>query len=305
MAPLIILMYALFSTSFSAGKVLLQYSSPIFLVGVRFFLAGAILLSYQFWWLKKGIHIKRHQLGNYAQIIILGIYLAYIFRFLGLQYLSSSKTAFLFNSSPFFTALYSYIFFHDRMTKKQWFGLIIGFLGLIPILLTSSPIEQEWGEFLFVSWPELCILIGVALHTYSWIVLRKLVHGTQHTPLVVNGITMFAGGILALITAPFVEGIEPITRPLGHLTEFIGWLLFVVIVSNVICYNLYGHLLKKYSPTFISFSGFLVPIFAAFYGWGLLSERITWHFYASCLIVFVGLYLFYQDELKQAPRFYP
>ena len=304
MAPLIILMYALFSTSFSAGKILLQYTSPIFLVGVRFFLAGSILLFYQFGWRKKRVHIKRNQLWLYAQIIILGIYAAYVFRFFGLKYLSSSKTAFLFNSSPFFTAIYSYIFFNDRMTKKQWIGLVIGFIGLIPILLTSSPIEQEWGEFLFISWPELAILISVALHSYSWIVVRKLVRDKQHTPLVVNSITMFGGGLLALITAPFVEGIAPMIKPMDNLAEFVGWLLFVVIISNIICYNLYGHLLKKYSPTFLSFSGFLVPIFAALYGWGLLSEKITWHFYASCLIVFVGLYLFYQDEFKQTASFY-
>ena len=144
MAPLIILMYALFSTSFSAGKILMQYTSPIFLVGVRFFLAGAILLFYQFVWAKKRIHIKKSQLWLYAQIIIFGIYAAYVLRFFGLKYLTSSKTAFLFNSSPFFTALYSYAFFNDRMTKKQWLGLIIGFIGLIPILLVSILLSQSF-----------------------------------------------------------------------------------------------------------------------------------------------------------------
>ncbi len=304
MAPLVILMYALFSTSFSAGKVLLQYTSPIYLVGIRMFLAGSILMIYQLVWSKQGIYIKRKHIWLYAQIIFLGIYAAYIFRFFGLKYLASSKTAFLFNASPFFTALYSYIFFGDKMTRKQWLGLIIGFIGLIPILLTSSPVEQEWGEFLFISWPELAVLIGVALHSYSWIVVRKLVRKKSHTPLVVNGITMLGGGLLALITAPLVEGIAPLLKPLDHLAPFVGWLLFVVIVSNIICYNLYGYLLKKYSPTFLSFSGFLVPIFAALYGWGLLSEKITWHFYASCAIVLAGLYLFYQDELKTTPSFY-
>ncbi len=268
------------------------------------FLAGSILLTYQFLWKKECIYIKKKHLWLYAQIIFLGIYAAYVFRFMGLKYLTSTKTAFLFNSSPFFTAIYSYIFFNDRMTKKQWLGLIIGFLGLIPILLTSSPIEQEWGEIFFISWPELAILIGVALHSYSWIVVRKLVKEKAHTPLIVNGITMFGGGIVALITAPLIEGFAPIVKPLEHIVPFLGWLSFVVIISNIICYNLYGHLLKKYSATFISFSGFLVPIFAALYGWGLLSEKITWQFYVSSLIVFIGLYLFYQDELKSKPKYY-
>lgn len=304
MAPLIILMYALFSTSFSVGKILLNYTSPIFLVGVRMTLAGALLLTYQYLFSTNCISIKRKQIWLYAQIIFVGIYAAYIFRFFGLKYISSSKTAFIFNSSPFFTALYSYIFFKDKMTRKQWVGLIIGFLGLIPILLTSSPIEQEWGEFLYISWPEIAILIGVALHSYSWIVVRKLVRDKEHTPLIVNGITMFGGGLLALLTTPFIDGFAPIIKPFENIVPFVGWLMFVVIVSNIICYNLYGYLLKKYSPTFLSFSGFQVPIFAALYGWGFLHEKITWHFYASCLIVFIGLYLFYKDELKNTVSYY-
>jgi drug/metabolite transporter (DMT)-like permease len=75
----------------------------------------------------------------------------------------------------------------------------------------------------------------------------------------------------------------------------------VVIVSNLLCHNLYGHLLRHYTATLLSFAGFLTPIFAALYEWMLRGTIITWHFYASCIIVFIGLYLFYQDELRIKP----
>ena len=29
------------------------------------------------------------------------------------------------------------------------------------------------------------------------------------------------------------------------------------------------------------------------------EENISWHFYASAIIVFAGLYIFYQDELRK------
>lgn len=222
------------------------------------------------------------------------MYTAYIFRFWGLQHLTSSKTALLFNSSPFFTAMYSYIFFNEKMTIKQWIGLVIGFLGLIPILLTTSLAEQVYGEFFYLSWPEVAILVAVSLHSYGWIVVRKLIRNKDHSPSMVNGICMLFGGILALLTTPFIEKLQPI----DNLSSFIGWLSYVIIVSNIICHNLYGYLLKHYSATFLSFCGFVVPIFAGLYGWGFLHEKITWHFYLSCFIVFIGLYLFYQDELK-------
>lgn len=299
MAPLIILMYALFASSFSVGKVLLSYSSYIFLVGIRFFLAGVLLLGYQFAWLKKRIHIKTKHLWLYAQIVILGIYAAYLFRFWGLKFLSSTKTSLLFNSAPFFAALYSYLFFKERMTKKQWIGLVIGFLGMIPILLTGSADEKKIGEFLYISLPELSILMAVGLQSYSWIIVRKLVKDKDHSPLFVNGMTMFLGGFLALLTSFYFEGFAPVS----NASHFWGWLSYVIIVSNIICYNLYGYLLRHYTATFVSFAGFIVPFFTALYGWGFLNEKITWHFFASCSIVFVGLYLFYQDELKNSPAY--
>lgn len=290
-------MYALFASSFSMGKILVGYTTPIFLTGIRMFIAGVILLSYRYFWLGERRRVELKHFGLYAQIIVLGIYIAYGLRFLGLEYLSSSKTAFLYNASPFFSALYSYIFFHERMTKKQWLGLIVGFIGLIPILLTTSGPEQQLGELFFISWPELVVLGSVALHSYSWIVVRKLVRYRDQPPMFVNGVTMLIGGSLALATSPFIEGINPIP----DVQRFIVVLAAVILISNIICHNIYGYLLTRYSATFISFAGFLVPIFAALYGWGLLGETITWHFYLSTLIVFIGLYLFYQDELKRTP----
>jgi drug/metabolite transporter (DMT)-like permease len=77
----------------------------------------------------------------------------------------------------------------------------------------------------------------------------------------------------------------------------------MVFISNILCHNIYAGLLRKYSATFMSFTSFLSPIFAAFYGWAFFQEEITWHFYVSIAIVLVGLYLFYQDELKKKSNF--
>lgn len=298
MAPLIILMYALFASSFTMGKVLVGYAPPIFLTGIRMFIAGSVLLIYQYFWVGVRRKISPSHFFLYAQIIILGIYAAYGLRFWGLKYLSSSKTAFLYNASPFFSAIYSYIFFDEHMSRRQWLGLIIGFLGLIPILISTSGSEQQVGELFLISWPELVVLLSVALHSYSWIVVRKLVRYKDQPPMFVNSITMLIGGALALITSPIIE-----TRPPIHdMSKFLLVLAAVIIVSNIICHNIYGYLLTRFSATFISFAGFQVPIFAALYGWSFMNETISWHFYVSTMIVFLGLYLFYKDELKKTAQ---
>ncbi len=298
MAPLIILMYALFASSFSIGKVLVNESSPFMVLGLRFSIAGLLLMGYQAFWLKKSLTIKKSHIQLYLQVILIGIYFGYALRFWGFQYLASSKSAFIYNAQPFFSALYSYIFFNEKMTLKQWFGLLIGFVGLLPILIHTSPGEQNIGELFFISWPEIVMLTSVALHSYGWIIIRKLIKFKAYPPMMVNGVTMFWGGLLGLATIPF----ENYAMPSNWVT-YSGWLMVVIVISNIICYNLYGHLLKQFTATFLSFAGFLVPIFAAFYGWSFLGETITWHFYVSIMIVFVGLSLFYQDELKKKPQY--
>lgn len=295
---LIILLYALFGASFPMGKMLLQYTTPLFLAGSRMFLAGIILLGYQYFYAHAEFKFKRKHLWYYFQIIFFGIYIAYILRFWALSELTSTKTSFIYNLSPFFASLYSYFLFQETMSKKQWIGLCVGFFGFFPILLSSSCSEQSIGEFIFLSWYEVATIVSVALHSYSWIVMRKLIKDQSYEPPMVNGITMTAGGTLSLLTSVVYDGFAPVT----DVPPFLGYLLGTILISNIICFNLYGYLLHQYSATFVSFAGFLGPLFSAIYGWIFLGEPITWHFYLSTCIVFAGLYLFYQDELASKSK---
>lgn len=290
---LIILLHALFASSFTMGKVLVAYADPIFLTGIRMLLGGLILLFYQYTYAYNNFKFDSKHLFLYLQVILFGIYGNYILRFWALGYLPSSKTNFFYNLAPFFSAFYSYLLFNEHMSRRQWIGLAVGLLGMAPMMISSSLNESIPGEFLFISLPEIAVIISVLFHSYSWIIVKKLVRDYHYHPLMLNSITMTSGGVLALLTSFCFENQGAISDPV----TFGGWLLLVVIISNIICYGLYGHLLKTYSATFLSFSGFLSPLFGALYGWAFLRESITWHFYLSALIVFLGLYLFYKDEL--------
>jgi len=296
---LIVLLYAMFSSSFVIGKALLHYTSPVFLVGIRMALGGSILLTYQYFYAHKHFKFKAKHIKYYIQLIIFGFYLTHILRFWALDNMPSFKACFLYNIAPFFSAFYSYLFFKEKMTGKQWIGLAIGFLGMVPMLITSSPSEAQLGEFAFISWSELAILVSVATHSYSWIIMRKLVRDKSYSPMMVNGIGMTAGGTLALTTSFLMGSFWPVS----HAYPFFGLLALTIIISNIICYNLYGYLLKSYTTTFLSFAGFISPFFGALYGWMFLKENIGWPFYASSIMVFIGLYLFYQDELNPQKEF--
>jgi len=72
----------------------------------------------------------------------------------------------------------------------------------------------------------------------------------------------------------------------------------LILVANIIFYNFYGFLLKKYTPTFLSLVGLLGPAFTAFLGWIFLGEKAGWEFFVSLAMVMVGAIIFYLDELK-------
>ena len=202
--------------------------------------------------------------------------------------------AFLFNVAPFVAALFSYFALKERLSRKQWLGLCIGFVGIIPIMLTSSDAEFALGEFFYLSTPELAILLAVCINAYAMIVSRSLIKEHKQSVLLSNGVRTLGAGIIALMTLPFVETSYTITNPL----EFTGLLALVILLSNVICHNFHLYLYRYYSVTFLSFTDFISPLFTALYSWLFLHEIITWHYFASVAIVFMGLYLFYSDELK-------
>lgn len=292
---LIVILYALWAASISSSKELLLYCTPIFMTGARMTIAGALLLAYQYFYAHHHFNFHKKDTYLYAQMIIFGILISYILRFWALEDISATKLMFIYNLAPFTTSLHSYFFLKEKMSSRKWWGMAIGCIGLIPMLLTSSNKEAATGEFYFISWQEFAVFISVITNSYSWIVMRKLVRDNGYSPMMVNGICMFIGGLLALLIALPTEGPVYVTS----IVPFMSWLIFIIIISNIICHNLYGHLLRDYSATFLSFAGFMGPLFAALYGRLFFGETVTWHLYVSTIIVFAGLYIFYKDELRE------
>jgi drug/metabolite transporter (DMT)-like permease len=125
--------------------------------------------------------------------------------------------------------------------------------------------------------------------------LKQLVNENGYSPFTANGLSMVTGGVMALVHSSLVESWDPI--PVTAIRPFLDCMLLLILISNLICYNLYGYLLRRYSVTFISFAGFITPLFTALFGWFYLGEVVTWPFYVSAAIVFIGLFTFNQEEL--------
>lgn len=294
----VLLLYAMFASVFTIAKTGLMYSQPFFLVGTRMLFAGILLLIYQCFVQKQSLSFGRKTWQRLILLAFFNIYLTNAFEFWGLRYLTSFKTCFIYSLSPFLSALFSYFLFSENLTSKKWMGLLVGILGFMPILLAQTSSEEQTGHLFFFSWAELAVTMAAICSVYGWILLKQLVSEDQLSPLTANGMSMFMGGGLALIHSFAIEDWHPF--PVTNYPIFFECTLLLIVISNLICYNLYGTLLKRYTATFMSFAGFTTPLFTALFGWLVLGEIVTWPFYLSFIIVLFGLLLFDQDELKQS-----
>lgn len=305
---LIIVLYMLFALTFTLAKAVLMYAKPLMFIGLRMTCAGLLM----FWYLayKKKLRYDKQSWFLLAQSTLFHVFFAYGAEFWALQYISSTKTALIYNLSPFITALLSILLLSERINVRQWMGLIIGFLGMIPLFVSFDGCEQIFGAKI-LTFSEFVLLCAVISSCYGWIVMRQLLDRFNYTPIHVNAMSMACGGSISLIVSWFFE-----TRPLffergveaACLSQEllpISWsaLLYLglytsllMIIANGICYNLYGYLLKKYSATFLSFSGFLCPIFAAVFGWTFLGESISIYMAIGFVLLVIGLALFYQGK---------
>jgi drug/metabolite transporter (DMT)-like permease len=255
-------------------------------------------LGYQYLFKREDCKIKKQDLPRLALLAFVSIYLTNVLEFMGLQHLTSFKTCFIYSLSPFLSALLALWLLKERMTSKKWLGLLVGFAGFLPILLHQTASEAETGQLWLFSWAEICVVGAAVTSVYGWILLKQTVTENGYSPIFANGISMTLGGFMALLHSAAVEEWHPI--PVSEFWPFLACALILMLISNGICYNLYGYLLQRYSATFMSFAGFTTPIFTALFGWILLGEVVTWPFYLSFTIVFSGLFLFYREELQLA-----
>ncbi len=313
----VVLLYALFASVFTISKTGLMHAQPFFLVGTRMLLAGVILVGYQLWVNKQTFQLERKTWIRLLLLALFNIYLTNVFEFWGLQFLPSYKACFIYSLSPFLSALFCYFLFAEKLSSKKWIGLLVGFVGFLPILLTQTFDEGETGQFFIFSWAEIAVMLAAVCSVYGWIILKQLVNEDQLSPLTANGMSMLMGGAFALAHSFAVEEWHPVhieiglpytsigytfvaNLPVADFSIYLECTLLLILISNFICYNLYGFLLKRYSAPFISFAGFTTPLFSALFGWFFLHEFITWPFYLSFTLVFTGLALFNQEELKQS-----
>ena len=201
---LIFLMYAL--TTLPLSKLLITQTQPFFLISVRMFCAGILLLGYYFL-RKQSFVISRYHIKDFIQVISFAIVLPYFLRYWALGQSSGMMVNFLCYTGPLITYLLAGFLNLETFSRIKEGALLAGYAGLL--FLTGIP-SFSWGI------PELAIISSVLSFAYGWIIIRRLVVDYNYAPIFINGCTMLGAGFIALILSAFTEPMQ-VT---GDLTQF-------------------------------------------------------------------------------------
>lgn len=294
MLLLILFLHLIYGATFTVSKILIAYAPPILTIGIRMTIAGIILLGISSFAKNKKVKYNPYVIINILALGFFGIFLPYALRYWSLKYLTVFKTALIYNLSPFISFIFSATMLSEKLTFRKFLGMTIGFLGILPIMLSQDPTEASLRSIYFISWAEIGMIVSVSSFCFGWVILKKFLSKKSISSFALNGRTMIIGGIFSLITSILCEGKLSIQSPI----IFSSWLILIIIMTNIICFYLYSYLLKKYSATLISLGGLLSPISAGFTSWLLLGEKATVESLFSCILIVIGFLIFYYEEIQ-------
>ncbi|MBT3455449.1 DMT family transporter [bacterium] len=288
----VFLSYSFNGCSITICKIILQYASPLFSLGIRMTIAGLLLLGFHRFILKKKISVPKKAIYLLVQSTLCNIFIPYALRFWAIQYVTATKTSFFYNLGPISTYTIAWMMGMEKGSWTKILGLSIGFLSIIPLVVTSSASEKALGSFLCFSLPEIALLTSIVAFSYSWVLIQNIVRTYDISPFLLNGIHTFFSGILALV---FSFALHTDTT-ISHPWEFAGWTAIIIFITNIICYNLYAIFLKKFSSTLLTFISLTMPFFASFSAWLYFGEKLSWNNIFSFAIVIAGLTIFHNEK---------
>lgn len=222
--------------------------AKIVFAGIRFLLAGLLVLALLLFTSPKRIMVTRRQ---FIVLIILGIVqtaLQYFFFYNGLAKVSGMQGAILASSGTFFTVILAHYFYtHDRLNWKKTVGLVAGFTGII---------VANWGQELQLSFQwdgeGFMILTGIT-NAIATIMAKELATGIH--PFAVTGWQLSIGAaILLLIGVPQISTNAIVFTPFGW-----GLLIYSALLS-AIAFALWYSLLKYNHAGEICLYKFIIPV---------------------------------------------
>ena len=273
--PLIFIL--LWSSAFISGKVIVQDASPFAALSFRFALVTIGFFSYSLIKKEKIIAPFKYLFESISTgVLFHGVYLGgcwYAFS-IGMP---AAIVALIVTLQPILTNILSGPLFGEKITWKQWLGMVLGFLGSLLVLGVDFENELPLSGVL--------VSIGaLAAITTGTLWQKKL--GGNLSLAVNNGYQAIGGCIFNLILMFFLE-----TPFIDFTLSFILGMSHQIILVSFGAFTILMFLIKAGSVSKTTTLFFLVPPTSAVMAFIFIDENLTTIDFVGLIIATVGVYI--------------
>jgi drug/metabolite transporter (DMT)-like permease len=275
-----IILCSIFGTTFLAVKSGINAGfAPFMFAGLRFLIAGLVLVSYT------GIRGMLRGLGkqDWLQVGLIGLAMTtgkFAALYWAMQYISSGSSALLVAIFPIMVVIASYLIQRDRITGLQRLGLLLGFAGVY-LIVDMRVAGNGWIV------GAAAIMAGEFINAMGAVYSRQVLN-RGISPVVLNGVQMLVGSIGLIVLSLLWE-----TAPLPSLDPRLGWLAmwYLVVAGSIIGAGIYYWLIKMMGPLIPSTWSYVSPVIALVVGMVVLNETVTTRSWFGAAVVLTGVVL--------------
>lgn len=290
-----ILITLLWGSTWVAIRIGLDSLTPMFSVGLRFFLASIfVYLVMKIY--KVNLQTDSLSIKLYLFLAFFSFIIPFSMVYWAEQFVPSGLTSVIFAVFPFFVILFSWLFMpNSQVGIYKLIGVLIGFIGITVIFWPD--ISLDFSEY---SLGMIAILGSSAIQGLVAVIIKK--HGSKLNPLSMNFVPLLIAGIVLIPVGLIFEDSQSLVFDFKAISS----ILYLAFFGTVITFTTYYWLMQKINVVILSLSTFLTPIIALLLGVFVMHEKFTnYHFAGSSLVLigilfanFRGLIKYYKDREK-------
>ena len=277
--PLIFIL--LWSSAFITTKPIIDNSDPFSALAFRFALVAIGFFLFTLYSKEKILVSKKNFLESFLSgVLFHGFYLGGVFYSISIG-MPTGIAALIVTLQPVLTNALSGPILNEKVSSKQWLGVLLGFAGAALVL--GFDIGSKIPTAGLVA-----TIIALLAITFSTLWQKKL---SNNLPLSVNNMNQALGGclfhlsILFLFVDPYIEFTQTFIIAMSHQILLVSFGAFTILM----------YLIKNNSASKTVSIFFLIPATSAFMAWLFLNESLTNLDLLGFLITTIGVYIATRD----------
>jgi drug/metabolite transporter (DMT)-like permease len=279
----------IWSSTWVAIKIGLEDVPPLLGAGVRFVLAGTVLLA-----IARALGRPLRTDVRLASVLaLLPFAVAYGLIYWGEQYVPSGLAAVLFGVMPLYSAGIASVWLADEPLRARLMAGIGVAIGGLSLAFGESLAlgDADWALLAAIA----CALAPLASAIGNVSIKRR---GSRLDAVVLNGWAMLGGGALLLAVSATAEA----WGGAAWSTQAVGSILYLAVIGSAVPFVVLTVLLRELPAVTVSYITLLLPFGALAFGAALYDERVTIAALGGAMLVASGLVIAQWRPLTARPR---